>query len=210
MSNVSFSTRLGAERNRGLELTGQILDRIPLAPPLEARRFRKAEMIECVRMRRQSARQNLGFSSRPFVLCGLPVKCPTPGTLVHERRNGHFVLLVTGHPNYGLPWGQDRLVPLFLATLANRQRSRRITFATAAEMLDTFGMQQGGSQYRRLVAPLQRIFGATIFFGTETHRSMSPVVHEAPIPFHERGTDLVFPRSQPAEPSGRLSESGCS
>jgi hypothetical protein len=30
-------------------------------------------------------------------------------------------------------------------------------------MLDTFGMQQGGSQYRRLVGAFQRIFGATIF-----------------------------------------------
>jgi len=117
-------------------------------------------------MRRQSARQLIGFSSRPFVLCGLPVKCPRAGTLVRERRNGQFILLVTGHPNYGLPWGQDRLVPLFLATLANRQRSRRITFEGAAEMLDTFGMQQGGSQYRRLVGAFQRIFGATIFFGT--------------------------------------------
>jgi len=83
------------------------------------------------------------------------------------------------HPNYGLPWGQDRLVPLFLATLANRQRSRQITFDSAAEMLDTFGMQQGGSQYRRLIGAFQRIFGATIFFGTDTHRSMSAVFHEA-------------------------------
>jgi hypothetical protein len=130
-------------------------------------------------MRRSAASQNIGFSSRPFVLCGLPVKCPPAETLVHERRNGQFVLLVTGHPHYGLPWGQDRLVPLFLATLANRQRSRRITFASAAEMLDTFGMQQGGSQYRRLVGAFQRVFGATIFFGTDTHRSISPVVHEA-------------------------------
>jgi hypothetical protein len=37
-------------------------------------------------------------------------------------------------------------------------------------MLDTFGMQQGGSQYRRLIAAFQRIFGATIFFGTETQK----------------------------------------
>jgi hypothetical protein len=78
---------------------------------------------------------------------------------VHERRNGQFVLLVTGHPTYGLPWGQDRLVPLFLATLAARQRSRRITFASAAEMLNTFGMQQGGSQYRRLLAPSSESLG---------------------------------------------------
>jgi len=76
-------------------------------------------------------------------------------------------------------WGQDRLVPLFLATLATRQQTRRITFPSAAEMLDTFGMQQGGSQYRRLVGAFQRIFGATIFFGTDTHRSVSRVVHEA-------------------------------
>jgi hypothetical protein len=90
---------------------------------------------------------------------------------------------VTGHPKYGLPWGQDRLVPLFLATLATRQRTRRITFTNTAEMLDTFGMQQGGSQYRRLIGAFQRIFGATIFFGTDAGRSMSQVVHEARFSF---------------------------
>jgi hypothetical protein len=79
-----------------------------------------------------------------------------------------LVLQVTGHPSYGLPWGQDRLVPLYLATLAVRQRSETITFNSGAEMLDTFGMQQGGSQYRRLIEAFQRVFGATIFFGTNT------------------------------------------
>src|ERR1035437_8680472 len=113
-------------------------------------------------LKRECACQNLGYSSRPFVLCGLPVKRPIPGSLLHERRNGQFVLQVTGHPSYGLPWGQDRLVPIFLATLAIRQQSARITFGSAAEMLDTFGMRQGGSQYRRLVASFQRIVGATI------------------------------------------------
>jgi hypothetical protein len=50
-------------------------------------------------------------------------------------------------------------------------------------MLDTFGMQQGGSQYRRLIGAFQRIFGATIFFGTEAGRYMSPIVHEARFSF---------------------------
>ena len=67
----------------------------------------------------------------------------------------------------------------FLATLAIRQQTPRITFDSAAEMLDTFGMQQGGSQYRRLVAAFQRIFGATIFFGTDTQRERATVVHRA-------------------------------
>jgi len=33
-------------------------------------------------------------------------------------------------------------------------------------MLETFGMHKGGKEYRRLVAAFERIFGATIFFGT--------------------------------------------
>jgi len=99
--------------------------------------------------------------------------------LLHERRNGYFLLQVTGHPSYGLPWGQDRLVPIFLATLAVRQKSPRITFDSAAGMLETFGLQPGGSQYRRLTASFQRVFGATIFFGTDTHRERVAVVQRA-------------------------------
>src|ERR1035437_6413767 len=45
-------------------------------------------------------------------------------------------------------WGsvQDRLVPIFLATLAIRQQSARVTLGRAAALLDTFGLRQGGSQ----------------------------------------------------------------
>jgi hypothetical protein len=46
-------------------------------------------------------------------------------------------------------------------------------------MLDVFGLQQGGSQYRRLVASFQRIFGATIFFGTDIQREKATVMHHA-------------------------------
>jgi hypothetical protein len=111
---------------------------------------------------------------------------------LHERRNGFFTLQVTGHPSYGLPWGQDRLVPIFLATQAIRQKSPQITFDSAAAMLDTFGMQQGGSQYRRLVASFQTIFGATIFFGTDGQRARVAVVHRS-LQFHDRSAYLVFP-----------------
>jgi hypothetical protein len=136
-------------------------------------------MVEAVRANREAATQNLGFASRPFVLCGLPIKRPPAGTLLHERRNGRFILQITGHPEYGLPWGQDRLVPIFLATLAVRQQSQIISFDSAAEMLDTFGMQQGGAQYRRLVEAFKRIFGATIFFGTDLQRKPARVIHQS-------------------------------
>src|SRR3569833_3139760 len=176
MSRPNPITKHQHSTSGGLQTIGPLLADLYPDYVISKRRMRKVESIECVRLNREAARQNLGFSSRPFVLCGLPVKRPAPGCLLHERRIGLFVLQVTGHPSYGLPWGQDRLVPIFLATMAVRQQSARITFNSAAEMLDTFGIQQGGSQYRRLVASFQRIFGATIFFGTDIQRDRAAVV----------------------------------
>jgi hypothetical protein len=164
---------------RGPELAGSVLESNGLGLRFSKRSFRRAEAIEVVRTNRCAGTQLRGFASRPFVFCGLPIKRPPTGCLLHERRNGHFFLQVTGHPTYGLPWGQDRLVPFFLATLAVRQQSRTVTFASAAEMLDTFGLQQGGSQYRRLVASFLRVFGATIFFGTDVQRRHAAVVNQA-------------------------------
>ena len=47
-------------------------------------------------------------------------------------------------------------LPIFRATLAIRQQNRVNRFRSAAEMLDTFGTQQRGVQYRRLAASRQR------------------------------------------------------
>jgi hypothetical protein len=46
-------------------------------------------------------------------------------------------------------------------------------------MLDIFGMAKGGKEYRRLVAAFERIFGATIFFGTESTRAQARVVQRS-------------------------------
>ena len=162
-----------------LEAAGSIARCLPSELRISKRKLRQAESVQLVRMNRESATPNLGFASRPFVLCGLPIKRPLRGVLLHERRNGQFLLQVTGHPTYGLPWGQDRLVPIFLATLAVRQQKQTITFRSAAEMLDVFGLQQGGSQYRRLITSFQRVFGATIFFGTDIQRERAAVMHQA-------------------------------
>jgi Plasmid encoded RepA protein len=170
---------LPPESANGFEAASAILRHTHPDLIVSKRKLRKADAIELVRGRRESAQQSLGFASRPFVLCGLPIKKPKQGELLHERRNGKFLLQVTGHPSYGLPWGQDRLVPIFLATLAVRQQCQTIRFRSAAEMLDTFGMQQGGTQYRRLFAAFQRIFGATIFFGTDMQRDKAAVIHQA-------------------------------
>ena len=98
----------------------------------------KARGIEVVRMNRDQRNQTICFSSRPFVLCGLPVRRLPTNQLLYERRNGHFVLQVAGHPEYGVPFGQNRIVPIFLATLVVQQKSQVIRFQSASEMLETF------------------------------------------------------------------------
>jgi Plasmid encoded RepA protein len=164
--------------------------------------LRQLDGIELVRFKRERRKQNLGFSSRPFILCGLPVRRPPSGQLLFERRNGQFVLQVTGHPDYGLPFGQDRIVPIFLATLAVRQQSQTIRFRSGSEMLDTFGMHKGGKEYRRLVAAFERIFGATIFFGTDSHLGTARVVRLARFAFL-REAQIWYTRGPAGEAASR-------
>jgi hypothetical protein len=56
-------------------------------------------------------------------------------------------------------------------------------FRTAAEMLESFGMHTGGKEYRRLVAAFERIFGATIFFGTDSLTGKAKVVQRSRFSF---------------------------
>ncbi len=161
---------------RSLELAGDILRRSQPDLMVSRKEFRQAESITLIRERRDARNQSICFASRPFVLCGLPVRRLPKGQLLYERRNGRFTLQVTGHPEFGVPFGQDRIVPIFLATMAVRQQSPVLRFKSAAQMLETFGMQKGGKEYRRLIAAFERIFGATIFFGTQEERPAARVI----------------------------------
>src|ERR1041384_2633093 len=76
----------------GFARSGDVLKRYLPDLVVSKQKLRRADAIACVRLKRQEANQNLGFTSRPFVLCGLPVKRPRAGQLLHERRNGHFLL----------------------------------------------------------------------------------------------------------------------
>lgn len=117
------------------ERVGSILSESYPELILTKQKVRRAEGIHLVRTKRDQGQQTLGFTSRPFVLCGLPIRRPPADQLLFERRNGHYVLEVTAHPKFGLPFGQDRLVPIFLSILAVRQQSQTIRFRSASEML---------------------------------------------------------------------------
>lgn len=137
------------------------------SPAVSKRKLKRVEAIEVVRLKREEGKQSIGFSSRPFVLTGLPIRRLPKDVREYTRRNGRFFLSVIGHPEKGIPFGQDRLIPIWVATLALRQNNRVITFDAASELLDTFGLPRDGKTYRRLIEGFERIFWATIAFGTD-------------------------------------------
>lgn len=188
---------------------GAVLPRIGITK----RRLKKLEAVVLVREQRETGKQDLAYNARPFVLCGIPLRRPPSNRLTHMRRSGKFFLNIVGHPQFGLPFGQDRLLPIWVATLALRQKSRTVRFQTASELLDFFNLPPDGYHYHRIVQSFKRIFSATIFFGTEDQsvgnmidwsrfhffdrmkRWFNTAVQEAPRPAEERGNLVTLSES---------------
>jgi len=138
--------------------------------------MKQVKSILLIREQREHGTQELAFQARPFVLCGLPLRRPSLAQLSYTRRNGRFFLQIVAHPQFGLPFGQDRLIPVWVATLALWQKSREVHFDSAAQMLDFFHLSKDGCHYRRMIEAFQRVFGATIFFGTEENSSVNKLL----------------------------------
>jgi hypothetical protein len=90
------------------------------------------------------------------------------------------------HYETSVPFGQDRLIPIWVATLALRQRSRTVRFNTAADMLDFFRLFKDGKRYHRIMEGFQRIFAATIFFGTSDQPDSKLLLDWARFHFFDR------------------------
>jgi len=105
----------------------------------------------------------------------LPIRQLPAGTRAYTRRNGKFFLEIIGHPEYGTPFGQHRLGLLWLATEAVRTQSPVVRFESASQILTEWDLTTGGEYYRRLASSFRRVFGSTIFFGTQSERGRSEV-----------------------------------
>jgi len=149
-------------------------------------RLKQLAAIQLIREQRELGRQQLGYNARPFVLCGIPLRRPPSHQLIYTRHNGRFFLEIAAHPRFGLPYGQDRLIPIWVATLAVIQKNRAVRFGSAAQILEFFHLPKDGPHYRRMVEGLQRVFAATVFFGTEQQADRTAVVDLARFQFFDR------------------------
>ena len=110
------------------------------------------------------------------------------------------------HYERSVPFGQDRLIPIWVATLAVRQKTRIVRFGSAAQILDFFHLPKDGPHYRRLVGGFQRIFAATIFFGTDERPNGARVVDFSRFHFFDRMRLWFSPNSTAAEGSPVIHE----
>lgn len=148
-----------------------------ITPDLSPRRRRRIDgAIEAI-TRRNQAEQDVGFASRPFVLCNLPVR--KPKSTIYVRTNGRFELRIECAEDKILPHGQDRLLLIYMATLAVQQKQRKINLGSAREILSLFGKDDSGKNYQRLMEGFERIFSSTITWKVEGHERGARFVDKA-------------------------------
>jgi hypothetical protein len=193
---VEFHTPTLGQPAAGLESISTLLK----SAGITRRRLKKLDAIAEVHERRRDHKTERAYSARPFVLCGIPVRRPAKSTLEYSRQNGRFRLRVIGHPDYGLPFGQDRLLLIWIATMATWQKTREIHFRSAAAILETFGLPKDGRYYKRLIAGFERIFYATFFFSSDQQLGEATVMERQSFRF-VRDVNLWYTESAPAESS---------
>ena len=135
-------------------------------PPATQRQKKRIDAAIVARECRESSTQELAYNARPFTVTILPVR-PKTGLQVWERRNGSRYLRIEAADGQLLPYGQDRLVLLILATAACQQKSRVIRLGSESDILRLFGKSDAGVKYEHLAASFHRIMVASITWGTD-------------------------------------------
>ena len=105
--------------------------------------------------------QVLGFTPRDFVVIGLPYK--NPKTSLYVRQNGALTFTITGGA-HGVPYAQDRLLVIWLATVfkvCGSPETNAIAFDSLREIARTLGKASSGQQRQRIEAGFLRLFDAT-------------------------------------------------
>jgi hypothetical protein len=128
-------------------------------------------LLQKIHISRLEEKQELGWHLRPLCICPLPAR-PLPKRTVilsngetkpeHEtlwsRKAGKYLVEIQGHKDYGIPYGQDILIIIYLAIEAKRQNSRTIKVNFYRDFMRMFGMNPNdGSKYQLVQNSIFRI-----------------------------------------------------
>jgi hypothetical protein len=137
-------------------------NKLPTEPKFSTQTRNQVERLMSAKEARENAKQDLGISMRTLFLCGLPLK--STKELFYKRSCGLFSLGILGHPEFGgVPFGQDRLIPIWMATAfvhLGYPEDNTIHFVYMRDILRTFDLPTDGPHYQRLREGLIRFAGA--------------------------------------------------
>ncbi len=131
-------------------------------------------------------------TAKTLALCSLPhepVKERTlvrqatldDGTVVHVRFSAH-------NQDIELPHGKDRALITWLMTLAREQNNPRVTFKSALDYIQTFGIPRTGKAYSAFAQAMRRICNVVITYG---------YVSDTFDQDRDRGEKLVYDKNLP-------------
>jgi hypothetical protein len=119
---------------------------------ISRRRENEVDRLMEARDARTDDDQELGIGLRSLFLCGLPLRSLKEP--VHRRTCGIYTLKILGDPEYGgVPYGQDRLLPIWIATAfvyLGCPEDNLIPFIYKRDILRTLGLPEDGPHYQRL------------------------------------------------------------
>jgi len=131
------------------------------------------EQVAKIQVDRPLQSQEMGWLFRPLALCPFPSK-PLKKRIIFkgqevdagletlwQRRSGKLTISITADPRFGIPYGQDILIVLYLAVEARRQSSRKIVVNFYRDLMEMFGINaNSGYKYRAVQASMARIRNA--------------------------------------------------
>lgn len=104
----------------------------------------------------------LGFMARALVQASMPHK--EPKELYFKRKNGNYTLVMTGHPDIGLPFGSiPRLEMIWITSEALKKKTREIVLGpTLSSFMAELGIPRTGAYIDRLKNQTKRLFSCSI------------------------------------------------
>ena len=170
-----------------------------------------AELVEKIKNDRNSISQIIGWLFRPLALCPFPAQCLGKRMVVDingnedeeyhilwRRKSGNITVEVLAHPKYGVPFGQDTLIILFLANEAKRQGSRRINVNFYRDFMRMFKMNPNdGRKYSLVIDSLRRIRNSQYSWEVEGEPSREKGLHYMYIDEYDLYCDPKNPDQRP-------------
>ena len=163
--------------------------------PLSKRRLNRGALMVAAATARGDRYQSIAFSPADFVQFALPHKRLEES--VYRRINGRLTVTLTTRNGYTIPFGQDRLFPLWLATAfqaAGQPADNVIRFKSAGDILAAFKQAQVGNAYSILKERIQRWHHTTVDVESniddEIHQLSYSLIEEAHLWFQRPGATV--------------------